>query len=466
MICVYTLISMETVKENIDTAEGTLSKCFGMLMDIKNGTDALGDAIMNFQPLLADCLYELMGFYQKLQAEKNFIISQKSIWDQTVFKDSITANAKYIKVVKEVITIGKILGDAFSWLFYSKNRPELDMHFEHPSTGLFVAGVGGKGEIEFIKNNQNLDGLFVVYHGITDMLRIGDFSLYANGMGIVGVGELKSQCKGDRIRITANITSKVNIKKPAEAENTDLSFEENMKLLQQSFPSLPKQIEAQDKLMEVKESEHSSDFYADYEYDVVNSLSQESPLALNADNSLLLCATWSNRNSLFDILFEDEHIDGPEGLSNYALELMKPESPYNEAIISEIDTRMFFSRMPILWWKISDKLCRDIYFKRVAILTVFNPAKLLRFFTDKGFQVVSFGKTQDIKLEKIANGKRMEFGSLQMYMDLIHHSMMRTEAVFAIAKRVIDDFESGKIPLGTKVDMHIHLNNFGQMPEE
>lgn len=144
---------------------------------------------------------------------------------------------------------------------------------------------------------------------------------------------------------------------------------------------------------------------------------------------------------------------------------MKPESPYNEAIISEIDTRMFCPRMPILWWKIDDELCRDIYFKRVIISTVFNPAKLLQLFTEQGFQVINLGKTQDIKLEKVVDGKRMEFGALQMYMDLILHSMMRTEAVFNVAKRVIDDFESGKIPIGTKVDMHIHLNNFGQMPE-
>ena len=229
---------------------------------------------------------------------------------------------------------------------------------------------------------------------------------------------------------------------------------------------MPKQMEAQDRLMKIKESEHSSNFYADYEYDVVNSLSPESPLALNTDNSLLLCAAWSKHFSLLDVLIDDEHIDAPDGLSTYALELMKPESPYNEAIISEIDTRMFFPRMPILWWRIRDELCRDIYFKRVSISTVFNPAKLLKLFTDKGFQVVSIGKTQDIKLEKVTDGKRMEFGSLQAYMDLIHHSMMRTEAVFAIAKRVIDEFESGKIPLGTKVDMHIHLNNFGQMPDE
>ena len=462
----YSLISEETVKRNIDAAEEILNKCFGMLMEIKHASDTLGDAIMNFQLLLADCLYDMMGFYQELQAEKDFIISQKSKWEQVLFKDAITTNAKYLKVVKEVITIGKTLGDAFSWFFYSKNRSELDMHLEHPSTGLFVAGVGGKGEIEFIKNNQTIDGLFVVYHGITDMLRVGDFSLYANGIGIVGIGELKSQREGDRISVTANITSKVNIKTPAEAVGSELSFEERIKLLAKSFPSLPKQMEAQDRLMKIKECERSSNFYADYEYDVVSSLSPKSPIALNTDNSLLLCAAWSKHNSLFDILFDDEHIDAPEGLSTYALELMKPESPYNEAIIGEIDTQMFFPRMPILWWKISDELCRDIYFKRVSISTVFNPAKLLKLFTDKGFRVVSIGKTQDIKLEKVTDGKRMEFGSLQMYMDLIHHSMMRTEAVFAIAKRVIDEFESGKIPSGTKIDMHIHLNNFGSMPKE
>ena len=460
------LSTKETVKSIVDQAEETLNKCFNMLMDIKHASDTLGDAIMNFQPLLADCLYDLMGFYQKLQAEKDFIITQKSVWEQALFKEAITANAKHLKAVKEVITIGKTLGDAFSWFFYSKNRSELDIHFEHPSTGLFVAGIGGKGEIEFIKNNQNLDGLFVVYHGITDMLRVGDFSLYANGIGIVGIGELKSQREGNRISVTANITSKVNIKTPAEAVCSEFSFDERIKLLAKSFPSLPKQMEAQDRLMKIKESEHSSNFYADYEYDVVSSLSPESPLALNTDNSLLLCAAWSKRNSLFDILFDDEHIDAPEELSNYALELMKPESPYNEVIIGEIDTQMFFPRMPVLWWKISDELCRDIYFKRVVISSVFNPAKLLQLFVNNGFRVVDIGKIQDIKLQKITDGKRMEFGSLQMYMDLIHHSMMRTEAVFAIAKRVIDEFESGKIPPGTKVDMHIHLNNFGSMPED
>ena len=188
------------------------------------------------------------------------------------------------------------------------------------------------------------------------------------------------QREGDRISVTANITSTVSIKTPTEAVNSELSFDGRMKLLQKSFPSLPKQMEAQDKLMKAEKSGHS---YADYEYDVVNSLSPKSPIALNADNSLLLCAAWSKHVSLFDILSDDEHVDAPDGLSNYALELMKPESPYNEAVISEIDTRMFFPRMPILWWKISDELCRDIYFKRVSISTVFNLVPLCQQFRSR-----------------------------------------------------------------------------------
>lgn len=462
----YTLISLQTAKETINEAEKSLSKCFDMLIDIKNGTNLIKDALLNFQPLLADCLYELMAFYQKLHTEKDYIISQKNTWSSEYFKTTIATNAKLRDVVKETISIGKTLGDAFAWFFYTNNRPELDMHFEHPSTGLFVAGVGGRGEIEFIKHNQILDGLFVVYHGITDMLRIGDFSLYLNHGGIVGVGELKSQSEGNRINVSAHITSKIDVRKGEKTGNSGLSFDESVKQLQRVFPSLPKQLKIQDQLMQAKKDDHTTNFLADYEYDVVNRLSPQFPLVLNADHSLLLCAAWSERHSLFEVLFEDEQVAPPVELSTYALELMKPASQFNEAVISEIDTKMFFTRIPIFWWKIGDELCRDIYFRRVAISTVFNPAKLLSRFTDKGFRVLGTGKLDEIKIEKNTDGKRLEFGNLQMYMDLIQHSMMRTDTVFAIAERLINCFEISELPSNSKVDIHIHQHNFGRMPKE
>ena len=45
------------VKEKIMTAEAVLEQCFTMLLDIKYATEALGNAIIEFQPLLGDCLF-------------------------------------------------------------------------------------------------------------------------------------------------------------------------------------------------------------------------------------------------------------------------------------------------------------------------------------------------------------------------------------------------------------------------
>lgn len=461
----YHIIQDEAVKEKIMTAEAVLEQCFTMLLDIKYATEALGNAIIEFQPLLGDCLFSLMEFYHELQDEKKTLISQKAAFPPEQFKLYMQTNAKHLSTVSECIKIGKSLGDAFVWFFYHKNRAELDMHFDHPSTGLFTAGIGGKGELAFIKNNQNFDGLFVVYHGITDMLRVGDFSLYAGNSGIVGIGELKTVQDGDHLKVSASITSKVDISAPEGATKETRPFPETVKELTKSFPQLPRQLELQDKVVGVKVTGPSSNHYADYEYNLIDSLSPENPVVLNEDHSLLLCAQWSKYSSLFDILSNSESAYTPPGLSDAALDLTKPESPYNSATISELTTHLYHPRMPILWWKIDDGKCKDIYFKKISISTVFNPAKLIQHFLDEGFCVSSFGQVQDIKLVRDKDGKHIEFGQIQMFCDLISHSLMTTEAAFSMIQGIITNFEAGAIQPGTKVDMHIHLNNFESMPE-
>ncbi len=460
------IISETDAKNVIEDAENTFNKCFDILVNIKHASKMSNELILDFQPLLAECLYELMTFYQKLQDEKKYIISHKNVWEQEKFKELITHNAKYVKIVKETIEIGKTLGDAFAWIFYYQNREQLEMHFEHESTGLFVAGIGGKGEIEFIKKNQNINGLFVVYHGITNMLRVGDFSLYAIDRGIVGVGELKSKQIGDKINVTVNISSKVKISKFFENQQTECSFEENIKKLQKDFPSLPKQIKVQDSLMNAQKSNHSSDAYADYEYNIIEHMSPETSFALNADNSLLLYADWREGESLFDFLVCNKQNSLNEDFTKYVTKLKAINSPYNQFIVSEIDTKMFSHRIPVFWWKINDELCKKIYFKKVLILTIYNPAQIIQLFLDEGFEVTNFDKIEDIKLEKISNDKRIEVGSIQMYTDLINHNLMKTESVFSTVKIVMNEFENGKIPTDTKISVRINQNNFGKLLNE
>lgn len=460
------LITKDMIKAKIDIAEVTLSKCFDMLLDMKHARENLGDSIMNFQITLAECLYDLMQFYHQLQAEKKRLILQKRSMDKTTFSTIMKTNADFIEMVKKTIKIGKTMGDAFAWFFYYKSKPALDKHFEHPSTGLFTSGVGGKGEIEFLRDNLNIDGLYVIYHGVTDMLRVGDFSLYANGIGIVGVGELKTKQVNDRLQVTASITSKVKIPRPKGAIEEKIEFSERIAQLKKDFPKLPEQIETQDNLMQAKDSDHGSKHYASHEYNLINLLSPDNPITINEDHSLILIGAWSQYVNLFDILYSDETVKAPESLNEYATQMMEPPSPYNEAIVSEIDLQMHFPRVPILWWNIEDNICRDLYFKKLIISTAFNPAKLIQLFVDEGFTVVSMGRSQDIKLERDKDGKHIEFGSLQAYCDLINQSLMKKEAVFDIAKRIIDDCEAGKFPSGTKIEMHIRQNIFDEMPTE
>ena len=206
------LTTKDDVKCIIDSAEKILYECFEMLLSLKHARDNLGDIILTFQPKLAECLYNLMQFYHKLKSENKDLISQKSSYDAVDFSKAMAENASFQRIIKTTIEIGKSLGDAYAWFFFRDNKLELNKHFSHKSTGLYTSGIGGLGELEFIKNTQNIDGLYVLYHGITSMLRIGDFSLYALDGGIVGVGELKTKHEEDTLKVFATITTKVSIR--------------------------------------------------------------------------------------------------------------------------------------------------------------------------------------------------------------------------------------------------------------
>jgi len=302
----------------------------------------------------------------------------------------------------------------------------------------------------------------VLYHGITDMLRVGDFSLYAAGAGIVGVGELKTKKEGENILTTAAITAKGKIQPPPNVRSAQALSPQKLGELSKDFPRLPKQLEIQTALVFPPKIDHSAKRYTSYEYELIDSLSPEHPVAINEDNSLLLCAFWSAQENLFNVLYVQENPDIPRELTEGTRRLVEIENPHNSAVIGEIDTRMFYSRIPILWWPIGDDICKNIYFRRVSVSTVFNPAKLIQRFVDEGFTVVGSGDIQKIKFEKAYGNRRLQFQNFGSLCDLISHSLMKTEDVFLSSKEIICACERGDIPVNSKVDMHIQLHNFGE----
>ena len=453
------LILEKDVKREIDEAEAVFLKSFERLLILKHRSGDIENAVLKFQPELAECLYGLMTFYRKLKAEARDLISRKTAYSRDKFSGLMAQNKKYMDMVKKTIEIGKSLGDAFVWLFYQSNLSELIKHFEHESTGLFVIGTGGLGEIEFIKHTPILNGCLVLYHGITSMLRIGDFSLYGFGMGIVGIGELKSQKIGPKIQVNAHIISKIPKMQfnddVTEGAQSRVEDSEILDLAPNIVDRLKKQLLAQEDALHKRKADVEINKVGRFEYNLINELEQ-SDMVLNEDKSLLLLATKSNYNGLFEVLNEE---DGklPDGLLSMAEQMILPNNSYNGIIIGKITTAMAYSRKPILWWEILDNVCRDIYFGRLQISTVFNPAQMIQHYVDKGYSIVDSTDMHRIKLRKVASNYQTEFGNFEQIFDLISHSLLKTKHVIEMYDQAMSDIENGKFSSNTKIDFITYL---------
>ena len=454
----------ETVKNTIDNAEEILKECFDMLLEFKHGEGNFNAILFDFQPKLADCLYGLMLFYKALQKEKQQLITIKNNYNKKDFSELMSRNASFSKMVSKTIELGKSLGDAFAWFFFCDNRIELDKHFDHEPTGLYVSGIGGLGELEFIKNNKFIDGFFVLYHGITTMLRIGDFSLYDARLGIVGVGELKTMRNGDKLNIAANVTSKVKLCiDGAKHISNSKSFECNIQRLQNDFPKLRNQLSMHSELMKAEGSTKSDEIYAEYEYGLLDQLQQNNSMAINSDKSLLLLAQYSQFDNLFSILSQKEDaIKPPDNFFENAQNLITNCNDLDSFIIGHIANQVNRLSIPILWWNISNKLCRDIYFGKVSIITVFNPAKLLMCYVNDGFTVSMGCEFKNIKITKEFQNNEISIGNFESICYLITNGLMKTNAVYESARLITKAIEAGEFEPNTSISMQIHLNNFGK----
>lgn len=458
------LITKEKVKEKINNANDILNKCFNMLMDIKHARDNLLDSLLNFQPLLAECLYELMSFYQELKTEEKSLIKDKKEYTLDTFKGIMKENATFSKIVSEVINIGKSLGDAFAWFFYRNNRKELDDHFRHNKTGLYVSGLGGYGELQFVKNTKFIDGLFVLYHGITSMLRVGDFSLCDIQQGVLGIGEIKTKQDGENFVSTVNISSKVNIDSSKIYPESGLKISDSgsNKEITKDFPKLSQQLKIQDNLLKSRDAEFSSKYYLDYEYDLIKKLTPSTPFTINEDSSMLLCACWNKYDTLFDILYDNgKAVSLPIGLENEIGKIIVKNSINNKVIVNVLDTGMDLLRIPVFWWHIEDETCQNLYFKKNSIVIAYNISNLIQKFLNIGFTVKEKVEShKEIVLEKVSGNKKMQFQNFNSLCRLATHNLMRTDAVFSCSKEVFDKMESGEIPINSKVELCIHLHNF------
>ena len=453
-------MNLSDIVTAINKAECELNGCFNYLMAFKHGKLDNADPILLFQPKLADCLYELMKVYQSICKEEQSFIIKKGIYDATDFSDRMAECAKYKDAIKILIDIGKALGDGFAWFFYKDSQQELDKQFNHKDNGLFPLGIGGKGEIEFIRSNQNLGGYFTLYHSITNMLRIGDFSLCTIDGKLVGVGELKSERQGNVLCINAYITSKVVIKAIDNPEETIRNVVPNPERLQ-------RQLQQQEGfLKKEKISGFKADIVTDYQYDLIDkALSSNNMVSISDDKSMLVLLIREGGN-LSSILLNDNNLDESyvKIIQTAVQEIIINGCSYNSLHFGVIDLKMSPFRKPIIWWELNDEIIKQIIFKQLQVLTVVNLGHFYDRLEKMGYTIEETDTTVKNGMYRISRKMGKGVSRLEepkMFIDLIYHDFIKMDTIIDTIDKYIN--EAAGLGRGNiKVNLCLHQNTFGR----
>ena len=157
-------VGLADIRQAIDAAESDFRRCWGVLRAWKENSLGVGATLFDFQPRLANALMSLEQKYNDVIRRRNYLISTKSRRSQTTFSRDLRRLRIDADALKEAMSLGRGPGDAFAWPFYSNSPEMLKKHLENPAIGHFPTGIGGRGEIEFIRHAR-AEKHFLLHHG-------------------------------------------------------------------------------------------------------------------------------------------------------------------------------------------------------------------------------------------------------------------------------------------------------------
>lgn len=179
-------------RDTVDRAEVAARECLEFLSVLKGGHGRAPLSPHQFQVRLAEEIFRLDEARRKVIQEQRALIARKEHLSAKWFRTRIRALGSYKDAFHDAIDTLTSVGDAFAWLFYMRSPDFLDQHLRKPAQ-LPPPGIGGRGELEFLRGVPEVAGMHVLSHNITSFLRVGDISLVdPSSLSVVALGELKT----------------------------------------------------------------------------------------------------------------------------------------------------------------------------------------------------------------------------------------------------------------------------------
>jgi hypothetical protein len=157
------------------------------------------EEILKFQPSLAKAIFRLDKLHSQLASERKDLVQRKQALSAHWLRSRLRKIRDLQDSLATAASIGRSLGDGLAWVFYREDPASLSAHSTHDPIRHIPNTTGGRGEVSFIQATQAIDGYFILYHGITTLLRHGDLSVFNLKTGrLAAIGELKTTRVGPK----------------------------------------------------------------------------------------------------------------------------------------------------------------------------------------------------------------------------------------------------------------------------
>ena len=249
-----------------------------------------------------------------------------------------------------------------------------------------------------------ISGHFTVYHGITNILRVGDVSLFnTKTLQLIGIGELKTKKKNEReLEISLILIGKRELNpfgkreikvKQGNIENLADGFHDEERVKRQ-VRVMTKHF-AKDRS---KGGQHS--YFDKYHFDDIDQLLKESKrYRVNFKKvSDGLIYAFVKAQHLFNKRFSDETPSVKRNFGEFR-QSIKELTISNYELNSILHGSILYEKNgqpqigigipPLFWSFLNMDSLKSLYFQECVLVTIFNPAYIFKRLEEKGFTVTT-----------------------------------------------------------------------------
>ncbi|GAA4084193.1 hypothetical protein [Mucilaginibacter panaciglaebae] len=396
------LITRKVIEDEFLRADKGLEHCWALLTDLKAfalNTENFIERFITFQDTLASMIFRLQTIRDQIIVEEKSIVTDKSKYKPDWFVNRLRLLARYKKGIDLVVCMAKAQGDAYAYFFYQNDLALLSEHYGHERVINHTAGIGERGELEFLKKVKQIEGNFTLFHGITNILRYGDFSFIdLKNLKVVHIGELKtSQIDHETLDLNLHLIKRKDAEVvPPKLPLTNPEMEKTRRGRQL--------VGIANFMIRGRNSTDPSTNLTNKSYaDDVNILVKNTKLdAINLAQTspgTAFCCLKFRRASLYTRIFKREYQDltamSGGKLAETAVSMVKRGSANNGIVIGQLLYNPDFSdkntpgTVPIFWNPMDNAVLKRIYFVDCVIISLFNPAHLIDEIAEMGFTVES-----------------------------------------------------------------------------